>query len=34
MNNEKTPVAMPSPYSSFRNMAIPPEDGIEFESFT
>ncbi len=34
MNMANTPVVVPSPYSSLRNMATPPEDGKALESLT
>jgi len=30
----KTPVAVPRPYASLRNMATPPEEGNALDSFT
>ncbi len=34
MNMAKTPVAVPRPYISRRNMATPPEEGSALDSFT
>ena len=34
MKMANTPVAVPGPYSSRRNMATPPEEGYAFDSFT
>ncbi|MCZ7628841.1 MAG: hypothetical protein M5U19_07150 [Microthrixaceae bacterium] len=34
MKMAKTPVVVPGPYCSRRNIAIPPEEGYAFDSFT